>query len=200
MAIDRLVVGLGNPGEEYQGTRHNVGFDVVNRLAKTLSVRFERFRARGDSGKTLGRCAEDSERSFALLEPATFMNLSGVAVQAARERLGVPSSSILVICDDFHLALGRLRVRPKGSAGGHNGLRSIIGSLASEEFPRVRIGIGDAPGQWQDFVLSRFTREEKEIVEPAVGNTAAAVAKWCLDGDFDRLMNTLNAPSNLNNE
>lgn len=199
MNFDRLVVGLGNPGDEYRATRHNVGFEVTARLARMLSLRPARFRARGDSGKSLGHVCEDEARRFVIMEPATFMNLSGVAVAAARERYGVQSPSILVICDDFNLPLGRIRVRPKGSAGGHNGLRSILGSLATDEFPRVRIGIGESPGPWQDFVLSRFTRDERPVVDAAVSAVADAVAKWCTDGDFDRLMNTLNAPAKSDN-
>jgi PTH1 family peptidyl-tRNA hydrolase len=198
MTILRLAVGLGNPGSEYQSTRHNVGFEVIERVAKALSVRATRFRGRGDSGKTLGHVAEDEERGFALLEPSTFMNLSGTAVAAAKARYGLENGSILVICDDFHLALGRLRVRPKGSAGGHNGLKSIIGSLASEDFPRLRIGIGETQGAWERFVLSRFESEEKLTIHRALGAATQAAADWCLDGNLDKLMNSLNSIVDIN--
>ncbi|MBI3819148.1 MAG: aminoacyl-tRNA hydrolase [Planctomycetes bacterium] len=192
--MERLIVGLGNPGDEYRGTRHNVGFEVIERVARLLNVRLERFRARGDSGKSLGHGCEDSTRGFALLEPSTYMNVSGVAVAAARDRYELNSPSILIICDDFHLPLGRIRVRPKGSAGGHNGLRSIIAMLGTDEFPRVRVGIGESPGPWQEFVLSRFARDERPVIERTISDSTDAIAAWCLSGDFDRLMNKLNAP------
>jgi peptidyl-tRNA hydrolase, PTH1 family len=194
MTILRLAVGLGNPGDEYRGTRHNVGFEAIERAARELSVGFTRLRGRGDSGKNLGVVAEDESRGFALLEPATYMNVSGVAVAAAERRFGVEPASILVICDDFHLSLGRIRVRPKGSAGGHNGLRSIIGSLGTDEFPRIRIGIGETEGPWEHYVLSRFRKEERPPITEAIEKTAEALARWCLDGDFNRLMNRLNSP------
>jgi PTH1 family peptidyl-tRNA hydrolase len=194
MTILRLAVGLGNPGDEYRGTRHNVGFEVIERAARDLGVRFSRFRGRGDSGKNLGQVAEDEERGFAILEPTTFMNVSGVAVASACNRYGIEPSSILVICDDFHLSLGRLRVRPKGSAGGHNGLRSILGSLGTEEFPRIRIGIGETEGPWEHYVLSKFRKEERLPIEEAIETTVGALSRWCLDGDFARLMNSLNSP------
>ncbi|MFN0207545.1 MAG: aminoacyl-tRNA hydrolase [Planctomycetota bacterium] len=193
MPNTRIVVGLGNPGPEYRGTRHNVGFEVIERLAREVGVRFERFRQRGDSGKPLGKIAEDTIRGFALVEPSTFMNLSGVAVAAARDRYDSLPGEIVVVCDDFNLPLGRIRVRPKGSAGGHNGLKSIIASLATDEFPRVRIGLGGSPGNWEDFVLSTFTAEERETVLNAVTRVSDALAAWCVKGDFDQLMNILNA-------
>lgn len=195
MTTLRLAVGLGNPGDEYRGTRHNVGFEILDRVAKELGVRYSRFRGRGDSGKNLGHLAEDETRGFALLEPNTYMNLSGVAVASAKARFGLAPPSILVICDDFNLPLGRVRARPKGSAGGHNGLRSIIGSLGNDEFPRVRIGIGESRGGWEDYVLSRFTREERDALDPILRSASDAIVRWCLDGDLDRLMNALNAPA-----
>lgn len=191
----RLVVGLGNPGDEYRGTRHNIGFEVVDHVADALGLRFDRFRARGDAGKALGHSANDPLGVFHLLKPATFMNLSGSAVVAAAVKFKVPPAAVLIVCDDFNLPLGRIRVRPKGSAGGHNGLKSIIALLATDEFPRVRVGIGESPGSWPDFVLSRFTREERLAIDPVVKRTSDAIARWCQVGDFARLMNDLNAPA-----
>lgn len=193
MTILRVAVGLGNPGDEYRGTRHNVGFEVVERAARILSVRLSRFRGRGDAGKTLGHVAEDGGRGFAILEPSTFMNLSGVAVAAAKARFGVENSAILVVCDDFHLPLGKIRVRPKGSAGGHNGLKSIIAALGTEEFPRVRIGIGEASGAWEGHVLSRFEPQEREAIHAAVESASEAVVRWCLSGNLQSLMNALHS-------
>lgn len=195
MSILRLVVGLGNPGEEYAGTRHNVGFDVVERIARDLGVRLGRFRGRFGAGKTLGEIGEDSGRGFALLEPTTYMNLSGSAVSAARDRFGIEPANILVICDDFHLDLARIRVRPNGSAGGHNGLKSIIGSLATDQFPRVRIGIGEVRGVTENFVLSKFNTAERKVISDTVETVAGHVARWCESGDLNRLMNALNAPA-----
>jgi PTH1 family peptidyl-tRNA hydrolase len=193
MTILRLAIGLGNPGDEYRGTRHNVGFEVIDRVARSLTVRLTRFRGRGDAGKPLGHVAEDESRGFALLEPSTFMNRSGAAAAAAKERFGLQDNAILVVCDDFHLALGRIRARPKGSAGGHNGLRSLIASLTTDEFPRVRIGIGEASGPWEAHVLSRFEPQERLTIHKAVEAVSEAVSRWCLDGDLERLMNALNS-------
>ncbi|HKE02245.1 MAG TPA: aminoacyl-tRNA hydrolase [Planctomycetota bacterium] len=191
----RLAVGLGNPGDEYRETRHNVGFEVIDRVAEALGVRLSRFRGRSGQGKNLGVAVEDPERGFALLEPHTFMNVSGAAVAAAADRFGAEPKSILVVCDDFHLPLGRIRVRPLGSSGGHNGLKSIIAQLATEEFPRARIGIGEARGSAETFVLTRFRRDERPAIEHAIDAVASSVSRWCLDGDLGRLMNELNAPA-----
>lgn len=154
----------------------------------------QRFRSRGDSGKTLGHIADDPKRGFALLEPSTYMNASGVAVAAARDLYQIEPRNIMVICDDFNLPLGRVRVRPKGSAGGHNGLKSIIASLATDEFPRVRLGLGGTSGDWESFVLSGFTSGERAAMAESFERVAQAVSRWCVDGDFDRLMNELNVP------
>ena len=191
----RIAVGLGNPDDEYRATRHNVGFEVLDRVARELSVRMGRFRGRSGVGKTLARAAEDPDRDFVLLEPLTYMNLSGTAVAAARDRYSAEPSQILVVCDDLHLPVGRIRVRPGGGSGGHNGLKSIRGALATEDYPRVRIGIGEASGPSEQYVLSRFSSGERPAIEAALESAARAVARWCLDGDLSLLMNTLNAPA-----
>ncbi len=197
MTIQRLAVGLGNPDDEYVGTRHNVGFEVVDRVAAALSLSLSRFRGRSGAGKTLGQIAEDRTRGFALLEPTTYMNLSGLAVAAAADRFGVAPSAIVVVCDDFHLPLGRIRVRPSGGAGGHNGLKSILGSLATESFPRIRLGIGEARGNVERFVLSRFLPAERREIGGSIETIARELARWCIDGDLDRLMNVLNVPAGV---
>ena len=171
----KLVVGIGNPGKEYAGTRHNVGFEVVERVAARHSVelsRDKRLRAR------IGRLRLPGE-DVMLIEPLSYVNLTGpVVARIVRER-EVELDDLLVVVDDFHLDLGQVRMRVRGSAGGHNGLRSIIAQLGSDEFPRLRIGIGEAPpGTATDFVLTRFRPSERERIAEAYLNATDCVEDW----------------------
>ena len=178
--IDWLVVGLGNPGPEYAGTRHNVGFRAVELLAKEAGVRIDRAKFRG-----LTRTAELADRKVLLLEPQTFMNCSGEAVQLAAMFYKLPISHILVLSDDVSLPVGKIRVRAEGSAGGHNGLKSVISHLGSQDFPRVRIGVGAKPHpdyDLADWVLSRVSPEEEKALAPAVEHAAAAVLELIRNG------------------
>ncbi|HOM16808.1 MAG TPA: aminoacyl-tRNA hydrolase [Thermoguttaceae bacterium] len=187
----KLIVGLGNPGARYEGTRHNVGFMVVEELGRRYGVGTERS---GFSG--LWREADlEGVRAF-LLRPTTYMNCSGTSVQAAVGFYKLPLDQVLVICDDFHLPLGRLRVRASGSAGGQKGLQHIIQQLGSEEVARLRIGIGSVPEGWDatGFVLSRFTPEEEPIVHQAIRRAADAVVVWAREG-IEKCMSLYNAPS-----
>jgi PTH1 family peptidyl-tRNA hydrolase len=183
----KLIVGLGNPGKEYERTRHNVGFRAVDLLAGRwrIDMLSEKFHAWFGSG------AIRDER-VVLLKPTTFMNRSGQAVQAAGKFYQLELADLLVVSDDVALDLGRLRIRKQGSAGGHNGLSDIIRRIGSDEFCRIRIGIGDAPGAVRSsHVLGRFVPEEEEIVEPAIVRCADAVETWLSEG-ADTAMNRFN--------
>lgn len=168
----RLVVGLGNPGERYRRTRHNAGFMVADALAARAQLRATR--QEPDAWIAEARLA-DAE--LLIVKPATFMNLSGVAVARLMARQRAAASELVVVLDDVALELGTLRVRERGSHGGHNGLRSLIEVLGTDEFPRVRVGIrrGDPPDDLAGYVLSEFPREDVLVVQEAIGRGAEAV-------------------------
>lgn len=168
----RLVVGLGNPGAAYAGTRHNVGFMVLDHLAARAG---ERFRREPKWGAEVARVGE-----LLLCKPARFMNLSGGPTLAVGAFFKIPAAAMLVVVDDAALPLGRLRLRPQGSAGGHRGLESIIGAFATTAIPRLRVGIGAATGgDLADHVLARFAPDEAAAAGEAVVRAAAAVAVVC---------------------
>ena len=173
----RLVVGLGNAGSQYDGTRHNVGFDVIDTLAHRWRVELntEKFHAWFAQ-------AEFGGEKVILLKPTTFMNRSGQAVDAAGRFYKMELSDLLVICDDLALPVGRLRMRASGSAGGHNGLQNIIDRVGSEEWTRLRMGIGERVGDGASYVLGRFSRDEEPIIDSAVLRAAKAVECWITDG------------------
>jgi peptidyl-tRNA hydrolase, PTH1 family len=184
----KLIVGLGNPGRKYEQTRHNVGFAVLDRLAG-------RFASGPAKEKFDGLAAEATiaDQRVLLLWPQTLMNRSGRSVAAAVAFYKLELADLLVLCDDFNLLLGKLRFRSRGSAGGQNGLDDIISRLGSEEFGRLRIGIGPVPDQWDpvDFVLGRFDAGEREVIEEATALAAEGVACWLADG-IDACMNRFN--------
>ncbi|MGE5588573.1 MAG: aminoacyl-tRNA hydrolase [Clostridia bacterium] len=185
----KLVVGLGNPGSQYEGSRHNVGFLVVDLLARRQGVRITQRRFHALLGQ-----GEISGEQVLLAKPITYMNRSGYAVRAIAGWYGVRPSDILVIVDDMALEPGRIRMRPKGSDGGHNGLKSIIALLGCQDFPRLRVGIG-RPGPSEDavsYVLGWFTREELPVMAEAFGRAADAVEAWATSG-VDEAMNRFNA-------
>ncbi len=166
-----LIAGLGNPGKKYAGTRHNIGFDALDFLAARFGAEVKR--AKFDA---LYGTAEIGGQSVLLLKPQTFMNLSGPSLQKAGEFYGIPPENMLVLFDDVSLAPGVLRIRLSGSAGGHNGLKSII-AFVGENFPRVKIGVGERPRpeyDLADWVLSRFTKAEREAIEARFGDVAEA--------------------------
>lgn len=174
----KLVVGLGNPGSKYAGTRHNVGFDVLDYLMRGPGVGSIRSQFQSLTAET----TEAGEKVL-LVKPETFMNLSGRAVRAIVDFYKVPLSDLLVICDDFNLPLGKLRVRANGSHGGQNGLRNIQEQLATDAYPRMRIGVGQpGPGEAVDFVLSRFKPGERQTIDDAVAKAAQAVLVWIRQG------------------
>ena len=189
----RLVVGLGNPGRSYQKTRHNLGYRVVDLLAEKHKTKFK-----GGKGEYLYCRVEVEGRKVCLLKPLTFMNASGQAVFDSLRFFNLTPPELFVICDDVNLPLGSLRIREKGSDGGHKGLRSIIYQLGTEEFPRLRIGIGLAAEgiDLEDFVLQRFEKEEGKNVEELIQRGSQAVESSIILGvresmnrfnkDFDR--------------
>ena len=179
-ACDWLVVGLGNPGENYARTRHNAGFRAVDRLAAALQVKVDRAKFRGLTAQAVWQ-----GQKFLLLKPQTFMNNSGLSVMDAARFYKLPPERVIVIFDDISLPVGRLRVRADGSAGGHNGIKYIIGALNSQSFPRVKIGVGQKPHpdyDLADWVLSNFTREEEAHVERAAQAAAEAALEVVAGG------------------
>ena len=192
----RLVVGLGNPGAEYADTRHNVGFRVVAALAEGL--RSELRAGRGDFVTGHGSVAGEEVR---FLLPLTYMNESGRAVRQAVDQWGLEPSDVLVVCDDVHLPLGHLRLRRAGGPGGHNGLTSIIESIGSEGFARLRVGIGASPdGQDQaDYVLEPFSEDERGAAEQMIRDAASVVRMVVRDG-LDAAMNRNNRKASADRE
>ena len=177
--VARLVVGLGNPGPDYEDTRHNAGFMTVDRLAAETGLALDREAAQSVVGEGLWR-----GQGLALAKPLTFMNRSGPALAALLRRYGLGPESALVVYDDLALPLGRIRLRGKGSAGGHNGVQSVIGALGSTEFPRLRVGVGDSfpPGGQVEYVLSPFGDGERDALDAALGAAAEAALTFARDG------------------
>lgn len=184
----RLVIGLGNPGSKYVGTRHNIGFDVIAELAK----RFNAAPAQNkfDAGVQDVRIRNEK---VLLITPLTFMNLSGRSVSQFVKFYQPDSSEIVVICDDMNLPSGRIRWKPSGSAGGQNGLSDIIQCLGHQEIPRLRVGIGRPPGRMEAtaWVLGRFKEEEMEAVDYSIVRSADSIEKWCSEG-IEPTMNEFN--------
>jgi len=184
----KLIVGLGNLGRKYDQTRHNVGFDVVDRLAERIGDgrAKDKFEGQLMEGRVGG------ERVL-LLRPHTFMNRSGASVGPAMEFYKLERADLLVVCDDFNLPLGKLRFRREGSAGGQNGLADIIRRLGTEEFSRLRLGIGPVPENWDaaDFVLSRFTASERNTIDETIARAADGAECWVTEG-IETCMNQFN--------
>jgi peptidyl-tRNA hydrolase, PTH1 family len=174
----KIVIGLGNPGQQYEKTRHNVGWMVLDRLAERAGWTGHA-RARDAAASVHGRYGG---LDLMLVKPTTYMNLSGVAVRKVLARQRAPLGDMLVVVDDFDLPLGRLRLRERGSAGTHNGLRSIIGELGTEKFARMRVGIGQPSLNARDHVLSRFDPDEQPLLEQVLDAAADAVEEWARAG------------------
>ena len=185
--MNYLVVGLGNIGEEYASTRHNMGFMVLDAWAQASNLVFE--------SKRYGSIAEDTYkgRKFILLKPSTYMNLSGNAVRYWMQKLNVPVENIIVICDDLNLPFGTVRMRKKGSDGGHNGLKNIQEMIGTQEFARIRIGIGNdfSHGEQVDYVLGRITPEQEKAISETSKDIIDGVRNFSTMG-ADRAMNILN--------
>ena len=169
-----LIAGLGNPGKEYENTRHNAGFLVLDTLAQKLGADLSERKHRALCGK-----AVIGGQKVILLKPQTYMNSSGESIRAAADYYKVPPEDILVVYDDISLAPGQLRIRAKGSAGGHNGIKSIIAHLGTQEFPRVKVGIGEKPPRMDlaDYVLGHFSSGEKKIMGEAAKEAADAICE-----------------------
>lgn len=184
----KAIFGLGNYGKEYAGTRHNMGFDTVTRLSDKLGIKL-------DTKKFKGLCGFGyiGSEKIILIQPQTYMNLSGECVRAVLDFFKLTNKDIIVIYDDISLAPGQLRVRQKGSAGGHNGIKSIIAHLGTEEFDRIRIGVGDKPEGWDlaDYVLGRFSKEDEPLIRDAIGEAAKACEMIVTEG-IGETMNIFN--------
>lgn len=183
-----MVVGLGNPGKKYVGTRHNIGFDVLEILAARAGSPSRRQRFQGEVGQTTIRGT-----GVLFLWPLTWMNLSGSSVLAARDFYKIPSSDILVVCDDFQLPITTVRLRARGSAGGQKGLADIIGRLGGDTVPRLRVGIGPVPKHLDppSFVLGHFQSTERTELDTTLQRAADAVESWVTLG-IDAAMNRYN--------
>ncbi|MBG9982653.1 aminoacyl-tRNA hydrolase [Aerococcaceae bacterium DSM 111020] len=185
----KMIVGLGNPGNKYEGTRHNIGFDVIDYLVKSENLKLDETKFKADY--TIWR--HQGERVL-LVKPFTYMNLSGEAVLPLMSYYGIGQDDLCVIYDDLDLEPGQLRLRQKGSAGGHNGMKSIMHLLDSQEFNRMRIGIGRPTGGWKvvDYVLAPFKKEEQSLVDTTISEAADAIKLWIETDDFNQVMNKFN--------
>lgn len=183
-----LIVGLGNPGLEYKGTRHNVGFELIDILSKKLTITLEK-----GNGLFFMGTGQFKSRPVALLKPTTYMNRSGKAVSKALAVTGDSITDCMICYDDIHLEPGRIRIRPSGSAGGHNGLGDIISQLQSKEIPRLRIGIGNdfARGRQADYVLEPFTSAQRKQVDESLEVASEAILTF-IRGDIEKAMNQFN--------
>ena len=187
----KLIVGLGNPEAQYNGTRHNIGFDVVESIAASFGAGFSR-----GKGKYLSAKLIHKRQSVILIKPMTYMNLSGHAVVAAMNFYKIERNDIIVICDDLNLPSGSIRIRSKGSAGGQNGLKHIIECLGSEEFARMRIGIRleEQPlSSFSSFVLGKFSEEEKTVMSKVLPVSGDAAMDFAING-IEHAMNNYNKP------
>lgn len=188
--VEFMIAGLGNPGREYEGTRHNAGFMALDAIAEKNHCEVKRIKYKG----LVGECRIAGKRVL-LLKPSTFMNLSGQSVTEAMRFYKLKPEQVLILFDDINLEPGRLRIRRKGSDGGHNGMKNIIYLSGSDQFPRIKLGVGKKPHpdyDLKDWVLSRFTPREMQDLSPALDNAAAA-AELIVKGEIDRAMNLYNS-------
>lgn len=181
-----LIVGLGNPGKKYANTRHNIGFMVVDELARIKNILFKK------EAKFKGEIAKAAAEEIFVLKPLTYMNLSGESVRAVTDYYQIPLENILVVSDDFALPFGELRLRPGGSSGGQNGLKSIEEELQTNQYPRLRFGIGSPNGQpAEDYVLEAFTKAEEKALTEIIERAVNAIETWLTLG-IEKAMMTVN--------
>ena len=183
-----LIVGLGNPGKNYDKTRHNVGFDTIDLLADRLGIKVNKIKFKSLYGEGLV-----NGKKIVLLKPQTFMNNSGIAVREARDFFKVDIENILLIVDDIDIEFSSIKIKKKGSSGSHNGLKSVIYHLQDDEFPRIKVGIGKKhPNQdLADFVLGRFSSEDRKKIDQTILDAAKAV-EMAIEYDMDKAMNNYN--------
>lgn len=184
----KIIIGLGNPGKQYEKTRHNIGFEVIDDLSRAWGIELNQAKHKGLYG--VGHV--NGERVL-LLKPLTYMNLSGESISAVMNFFKVEVDDIVILYDDLDMPVGKVRLRQKGSAGGHNGIKSTIAHLGTQEFNRIRIGIGRPEGQRAitDYVLGRFTAEEWTTMDSAINHCRKACEEW-LEKPFLQVMNTYN--------
>lgn len=215
MGWHRIALGIGNPGPEYEATRHNAGFMVLDLVAQRLGLAFTRLERHSDDGSKLfggkvkAQVCEGRRkgRSFLLVKPQTYVNLSGDVAGPLLRAAGRSPDSLFVIVDDLNLPLGRMRIRPSGSAGGHNGLKSIQQCLGTDGYPRLRLGIGPVapqggdqsggirPASWPGYVLAPFLPEEREVLGRVLVRAADCTQEWLDGADLQNLMGTYNSDS-----
>ena len=183
-----VIAGLGNPGSKYSGTRHNVGFDVIDRLAQENNIRVNRLRFKALTGEGL-----IGTEKVLLVKPSTYMNNSGESIREVMEFYKLEPDKLLVIVDDIDIEFASIRLKKKGSAGSHNGLKSIIYHIQKDNFPRLKIGIGKKPPYYDlaDFVLSKFTSDERKLVDKAILKASEAAQEFVRSG-IDKAMNEFN--------
>lgn len=188
-----IIAGLGNPGKEYEGTRHNVGFDVIDRLADQYNISVEERKHRAFCGKGI-----IAGQKVLLVKPQTYMNLSGESIRSVLEYYKVnETQEFLVVFDDVSLDVGQIRIRKKGSAGGHNGIKNIIAQTGTTEFQRIKIGVGEKPKRHDlaDYVLGHFSRAEREQMEEGYDRAVKAI-ELMVNGQVDEAMNEYNKKVN----
>lgn len=188
-SIEYIIVGLGNPGKQYEGTRHNAGFIAINYIAEELGVKINKIKFKS----TVGEARIGGKRCL-LMKPSTYMNLSGQAVTEAMNFYKIPPQQVVILSDDISLDVGVIRIRRKGSDGGQKGLQNIIYLSGSDEFPRVKIGIGKKPHpdyELKDWVLSRFTDKDKKLLAERLPDIKSAV-ECIVSGEIDKAMNLYN--------
>ena len=184
-----IIAGLGNPTKEYEGTRHNVGFQVIDKIAEKYNIAVDAKKGRAYVGKGI-----IEGQKVLLIKPQTYMNLSGESVRSLLDYYKVDEEhELIVIYDDISLDVGQLRIRAKGSAGGHNGMKNIIAHLGSQVFPRIKVGVGEKPPKWDlaDYVLGRFDKDDRALVEEAQERACKAV-ELILTDSVDAAMNEYN--------
>ncbi|HWT73358.1 MAG TPA: aminoacyl-tRNA hydrolase [Mobilitalea sp.] len=183
-----IIVGLGNPTDKYQATRHNIGWDAITRIADDyrIALDFKKHKAICGKGYIEGE-------KVVIAQPITYMNLSGESVRELMDFYKVTPEEIIIIYDDISLDVGQLRIRKKGSAGGHNGMKSIISHLGTDEFPRIKVGVGDKPKDWDlaDYVLSRFQPEEQPVIRETLKDTSDA-CRMIITSGMEAAMNQYN--------
>lgn len=184
-----IIAGLGNPGKKYENTRHNMGFLVLDAFAQRHGIKVSKIKHKALTGEGF-----IAGKKVLLVKPQTYMNLSGESLREVMEYYKVPIENLIVIYDDLDLEIGALRIRKKGSAGSHNGMKSVISQLQDDQFPRIRIGIGGADGRdWKDFVTGGVSKEEADVLSETIDRAADAVT-CMLEKGIDIAMNQYNTP------